>query len=958
MEIKMTSFLSALAVAACTAVFAEPTVVDGALTFNVAEGAEENWSGSIPEGVSKIVKTGSGHATITSANAAFKGSVVIENGVLEITHKEALGTGNTIEVLSNENGSGQYRVTLHQSAANGNTGNVMGNEVKIRGAGPDGKGAIYLDGTGRIDEMLGNVTLTGDATIGQWAKGYRGIAGELDLAGYTLTLDGSKHFVVNGSCKVKNMAHIINNVAVLLEDATYENCENALWTKNKYMSVYDISKAVPWSLVHNGGDLCVPVDEDVYSGKAVGNVFHEDVTLNADLKLAKDYKAYIFLEFAGNVTGADHGISFSDSKTPARTVFSGSHSKIGALTIPNTNVTVEVTGRLDAKTVSVKSGTLKVINGGLLYASGANASTYTVGNADTGNSEKSAHLVVGKDSAIDFAPQASGQVTANIKLDDVGTKPAFLEVLEGATVSNNIQGAWSSPNSKSALHNYGTIYSTAYGGGNDGTFARQGSSFVGIYGGEFKFRTTLYLSTMPTSTGVIDQKGGLFRSTGGSAFGFNGCSDYRLSGGTLQYDSVLKMCDYSWNSSDPKRDSSGGSATLTLYGENCPTATLDSVDMCPRTNAFVSTINLNAGVFAAKYIASSGTDREYAPDATPPRSHLNFNGGTFAAQTNSSYFFYNTIPNAVTVFERGAIFDTSLVGEEKSVKMCSKQYDPNLKFRAPSGRGIKSIRLPADFDRSGFLGTMPVKITGGGGEGASAILEYDPKTKTAGDVIVTCQGWDYTEAPTVTVKANDFTTDIVCEVELTEDNRPMGPIIKTGAGELQFNCTNLAFNGTFVVSNGTLKILRYAHLPDDVCVKLAGGVFVYDWTDRTFREIGGHGEIYGSKNSAYHKCTVTDALCFDAKDALEGKFLAFTCGTLAMGDALKVKIDNAEALATATFESGSPRHFDLMTLADGKTFSRLPECEVRLPDRWRIRLSNGATALQLCRDRGMSIVVR
>jgi hypothetical protein len=76
-----------------------------------------------------------------------------------------------------------------------------------------------------------------------------------------------------------------------------------------------------------------------------------------------------------------------------------------------------------------------------------------------------------------------------------------------------------------------------------------------------------------------------------------------------------------------------------------------------------------------------------------------------------------------------------------------------------------------------------------------------------------------------------------------------------------------------------------------------------------------------------------------------------------MGDALKVKIDNADALATATFEDGSPRYFALMTLAGGKTFSRLPECE-GLPDRWRIRLADAGTALQLCRDRGMSIVVR
>ena len=208
MKLKITSLLSALAVAFCSVTFAEQTVVGGVLTVNVADGENENIA-AIPEGVVKIVKSGPGSVSIPSANATFKGSVIIENGVLEISHKDALGSGNTIEVLSNENGSGQYRVVLHQTSVNGNTGNVRGNDVKIAGSGPDGKGAICLGGTGRTDDMLGNVTLAGDATIGQYAGGYRGIKESLDLAGFTLTIVGDNYFVFCDNMSVKNMKKIL-----------------------------------------------------------------------------------------------------------------------------------------------------------------------------------------------------------------------------------------------------------------------------------------------------------------------------------------------------------------------------------------------------------------------------------------------------------------------------------------------------------------------------------------------------------------------------------------------------------------------------------------------------------------------------------------------------------------------------------------------------------------------------
>lgn len=951
---KTTFLKSLLALAAVTfgyGLLAGSVFENGVLTFDVAEGVSESRDAAFPEGVSKIVKTGPGTLVVSAANATFKGAVEIRNGILEITHKDALGSGNTIEVFSGEDGSGQYRVTLHQKAENGNTGDVQGNVVKIAGAGPDGKGAVYLGGTGRVDAFLGKVVLAGDATIGQWAGGYRGIKGVLDLGGHTLTIEGSSYFVLCDNLHVLNMKHIVSNCSVLHSGTvTYENCdENAVWTKSKVLTVYDTPGKLPWSLVQNGGVIYGSVDADVYNGSAIGNVFERPVTLNADLTIGYDYKAYGFVEFAGNVLGDAFKISTGDSKKLMRIVFSGEENAIDTLTVGSTNYTIDVDGRLDAKTAKVDSGTLKIANGGHLYASAAQNSVYTIGNSKNGNSVKSAEMVVVAGALVDFAPQASGNVTASIRMGDTGSKPAFLEVQEGAVVSNNIFGAYDA-GSKSAFHNSGTVYSTAYGGGNDGTFASKGSGFFGLYGGEFKYRTTLALSTKPTATGVVHQTGGKYLNISGTTWGFNGCSDYRLSGGLLRSDGTVVMCDYSYNHSDADRETPGGSATLTLYGENCPTAEIYSVNMCNRSNYFVSTINLNAGVFCTHNLGSNGTDFSEPVGPESPRSYLNFNGGTWAAWgEESGHFFGSNLPNAVTIFERGIVFDTSRSGQNE-VKLCAGQYNATLKFKRPSGRGVKSIKLPADFDRNGFLGTMPVTITGGGGEGATAILEYDPKTRTAEEVIVTCQGWDYVEAPRVTVKGADFATEYECEVELTEDNRPMGPIVKTGSADLNFNATNFAFNGTFVVSNGVLRILKYTHLSDDVCVKVAGGSFSYDWTDRTFKEVGGHGEIYGYRGESFRKLTVTDALRFDAEDAMAGRKLEFTCGTLALGENAKVVIDNASSL-TDGYDV-----LDLMTLTD-KTFPRIPEC-TGLSDGWRLRVVDAGKTLRLYRNRRMHLIIR
>ena len=104
------------------------------LTFDVASG-EEAYAQEIPSTVAGIVKTGAGKIVLSVASTGFTGkTVLIDGGALEIQHKNALGSGNTITVAKDAQYCMKYDGTQTDCGGQNNDIVLMG------GTGPDGNG--------------------------------------------------------------------------------------------------------------------------------------------------------------------------------------------------------------------------------------------------------------------------------------------------------------------------------------------------------------------------------------------------------------------------------------------------------------------------------------------------------------------------------------------------------------------------------------------------------------------------------------------------------------------------------------------------------------------------------------------------------------------------------------------------------------------------------------------------
>ena len=154
------------------------------LTFNVESG-EETYSSAFTSSIAGIVKTGAGTIILNTASTSFTGGkpITISGGAIEIQNADALGSGNTVTVANNAT----FRIVY-------SSGNGQANDIVLQGGS-----TLYLaGGGGNLDYFIGNVTLTGNATINTQSR--RGFGKTLNLGGYTLTRTGSNvEFVFSGN---------------------------------------------------------------------------------------------------------------------------------------------------------------------------------------------------------------------------------------------------------------------------------------------------------------------------------------------------------------------------------------------------------------------------------------------------------------------------------------------------------------------------------------------------------------------------------------------------------------------------------------------------------------------------------------------------------------------------------------------------------------------------------------
>ena len=149
------------------------------------------------------------------------------------------------------------------------------------------------------------------------------------------------------------------------------------------------------------------------------------------------------------------------------------------------------------------------------------------------------------------------------------------------------------------------------------------------------------------------------------------------------------------------------------------------------------------------------------------------------------------------VYSEGAVIDTN--GFNVTIPTA---------LSAPTGNGVTGIAPTAG--GSGYIGAPVVKISGGGGVGATAKATIDSATGHVTGIVITNPGTDYTNAPTVTFEGGGGSGATLGTIALTAN--ASGGLTKIGLGTLTLTGTN-NYAGMTTVSAGTLDLSAAASLP-------------------------------------------------------------------------------------------------------------------------------------------------
>jgi autotransporter-associated beta strand protein len=196
------------------------------------------------------------------------------------------------------------------------------------------------------------------------------------------------------------------------------------------------------------------------------------------------------------------------------------------------------------------------------------------------------------------------------------------------------------------------------------------------------------------------------------------------------------------------------------------------------------TLNLDGGTLRVGDRIFGGTGNSY----------VNFHGGTLAYSGSGAKanFFDLGVTGKAFVYDSSTI-DTGT----QAVTIAQALQTPN------TGSGLSSVALTNA--GSGYTVAPGIRITGGGGEGATAIATIG--TNGALSITVTNPGTGYTSAPTIQLERGHRVggADAIVGTVSIATNAYTGGITKQGAGRLTLTGAN-TFTGPAVIGAGTLAL--------------------------------------------------------------------------------------------------------------------------------------------------------
>ena len=925
------------------------------LVANVAEGQTETYADKIARSYTKFVKTGKGTLILTAASSQdsqtdFMGSVEVREGILQLDNFYAIRSCSynsdtskyPVSVVSNA----QIRITFN---SNGQTANALYN-VGIEGDGPDGKGAIVFNGGGSGDSIIRVLHLTGDASIGGTGRFGVGYWGKLYLNGHTLTGMNSDYMFRSVDVVSGHEGHFVK----LGGTATMQDAETTVYLRGNANNTFTLSNATlsaytapnldsPWTLRPLFTSRFKARNTSQWRGPIVGD--------GTSFEIFSDTA-----DATCNLFGAITNVStlFNGKSSPNLTVnLVNTNHYLGTLTCYRGNMVV--TGGL----YHAFSNGVRVNYGDTQYA--AYLAFKDAGMVENGGdsgicapilANVLARMEISGRTVYCGSPEKRimvGDATSLSWTDQYPNYWGTLTIDNGAVVSNAThvgkhgQGGVIQ-RSSTAFLSEGTYL--GYGNGSKGG--------VGAYGCWYATNSTLTvtgdlsIAYSPVATGFLVQKGGVTEMLGGDLIlGHKGGNATIYIGDGGVFDSTaagMKRFGY---------DGTGGSGVFTVDGQGSfADFGLRPLSWMHNHNGFKTYVNVNHGGVLRVCRFQYESLRAEFPDS---RSYLSFDGGELrlinpkpGTETLQYKAFMpwdttrsgrtvtcESYPDICTVFSNGAAINV----EEDDVIV-----HWNADLLKPLGKSVTAIALPADanFLSVNHLGALRVVIEDeGGGEGASAFVDYDDVTRKPSRIIITSPGINYSPATTAKVMQMRGDTSWSCAVTLGEITS--GGFEKKGPGTLVLKGTN-TYEGATKVSGGMLIVGDGYVFPQNQPLVMAGGKFSPGNANLAVSDLSGYGEIESGNN----RITISGKLSFSVDDALVGLCLTITNAIPTFGAGASVEISGTLP------ENDNVKH---VLAQSARPFEGTPVFSNDRAD-WKLWLSGDRKSIILKRIRGTSVVIR
>ncbi len=467
---------------------------------------------------------------------------------------------------------------------------------------------------------------------------------------------------------------------------------------------------------------------------------------------------------------------------------------------------------------------LFVHDGALVLTNGASLALSSASGRDTNVSSSGrtglAEVRVPAGSTLHAEPDCTaGQWSAGILVGSSENGRGLLVVEDGGEVRHKVNLGASHARAQGAVHQFGGLVENQGGSANDIRVGDAGYGYYGLDGGELDWWGYGTIGSGASATGVFVMHGGLFRfaakTDGRLGLSRGGSGIFYMDGGLVDWTAGKGYL--ALGESDNNGQGSDGRSTFTVDGTGEARFGSKSAWFGYRKD-HTAVINLNGGgvlecgTLKVMNTSSGAADRETLV------SLLNFDGGTFRAAGSATLFPADETyhADAVTLYAGGAVFDAS-----------NFTLTVNHPLTAASGAGVAAIALPAALrNATGYIGAPFIKISGGGGRGATALCLYDARTRKVTGIKVTSPGTGYTSAPTATISGGGYTNVYTAAATLAPNAATGGVTVRsaTGAGAVVLAAAN-AFTGEVAVEGGTLRLGAAGAFPEGNDLRLAGGTF-------------------------------------------------------------------------------------------------------------------------------------